>query len=226
MFTSLGGSYNRRLSCSSGFYSFVKTKKKKKTLLEISAQQKTSTTSSKSLFCLAAPHRLIHIHFLIPPFSSFAPPRTPVYSCHRPAFIRPASAVSCLHGTTSPNKLTLYFENQEKTATVFLPIIFLSRSNVGQCATWPTPVGVCHIYATLSAQVWLMAAAICRPILPVAFANVSSSHARARADFNYVYFVVNLGLFGLFSVFFTVCICKCDHNLLFVGKKQPTGMRD
>lgn len=110
---------------------------------------------------------------------------------------------------------------------------FWLRSNVGQRTTQPTPVGVRHISTTLSAQVWLMMAAICCPILPVASSKVSSPCASGRVQPKFMFIIwlisVCFGCFHFFLFFFllfvyaNVLIFCC---LLKKSKSQPTGMRD
>lgn len=127
MFTPLRGSFYGWLSRSSGFIST-----RKKHSWNFQPGRRLEPLPLKLSSALAAPQHLIHIHFLIPPFSSFAPLRAPVYSCHRPAFICPASAVSCVHCVASPDKLKFFTskpgENSSAVAaTLLLPIMFFGR---------------------------------------------------------------------------------------------------
>lgn len=127
MFTPLRGSFYGWLSRGSGFIST-----RKKHSWNFQPGRRLEPLPLKLSSALAAPQHLIHIHFLIPPFSSFAPLRAPVYSCHRPTFICPASAVSCVHCVASPDKLKHFTskpgENSSaEAATLLLPIIFLGR---------------------------------------------------------------------------------------------------
>lgn len=160
------------------------------------------------------PHQhLIHIHLLIPPFSSFIPLYTPVYSCHQLAFISSPSTVSHVRFMCYLINKYLWLQtwrhgSPDASAFAFADYFFFSvclRLNVDQWATWPPPVGVCRISATLSAQVWLMMATICCPILPVASSHVSSPNARRRMlipKIQCIMFLISLHIWGL-------CVFNC-----------------
>lgn len=169
MFTSLRGLFMDGWAAAWVLYSLVQKNPK---CLELSARQKTSTISTKALF-------------------RFSPSTSYPYSFFNPSlFILCSSLRSCLLLSSarfhlpclrrqprtwyaSPDKLKHFTskpgENSSAdAATLLLSIIYFFCQGLMLVNTTRTmPVGVGHISATLSAQVWLMTAAICRPILPV-----------------------------------------------------------
>lgn len=180
------------------------------------------------------PHQhLIHIHLLIPPFSSFAPLHTPVYSCHQLAFISSPSTVSHVRFMCYLINKYLWLQtwrhgSPDAPAFAFADSFFFFfsvclRLTVDQWATRPPPVGVRRMSATLSAQVWLMMATICCPILPVASSHVSSPNARRRMlipKIQCIMFLISLHIcvlciFNCLSLyFFTVANSHEQNNII------------